>query len=876
MKDQARVSGTSWPLLGRDIELSTFQRCFDLGQRGVVFVGAAGTGKTRLAFECQKRAAERGFAAVQIAATEALSNLPLGQFATLLPDLGPGTPRTEALRQIAAAIHQRGEDRKVALLVDDLHLLDEASAALTLQLTASGDVFLIGTMQDAQNSPESVISLWKDEIVTRIDLRPLDEHVMEDLLDSILEGKLEAPARKQFLDRSAGNILFLRELLTAAVEQRVLVREGELWHLEGKLSTSTRLVGLVGARLKHLDDRERTALELVALGEPLGVGLFDNLVDPDTRQSLERKALLVGARDGRRLDLRLAHPMYAEVLRATLSPTKARSLYKALADALASAGARRQGDLLNLAMWRLEGGGAVEPAVMLKAAHRAWALNDLVLASDLAHVAVQAGGGFDAELFNAQLCAYSGKSEEAERLMEALAPRASDDVQRTRLATARIENLSLDVAQHEAAMIVADEVEKWVTDPACRDELAVFRTVLADMQGATAQLLAMADLSEHGTGRAQAWACIIVASGYTRVGRLRDALQVAERGFAVHSALSEPGLQWGPDMHTAEQAWIHALLGQLSDAEGIAGRAVARGEWISGWSLAITYLLQGKASLAERWARETAAIAQRNGQTLVRKLTLIQLVEALALSGQLQEAESVLAVLKGGSLGSARSFEAEVLRVHGWVELVRGDRGYAKSLFEQAASTAGETGDKIWEFVALYDLARVDTSAAGYARLADLGASIEGSLTSCRLAHIDALVRSDAEALAEASVQFEELGCLLLAAEAASASAQAWRRVGRQRLATLAERRMSELVRHCDGAVPPTMSTSLGRRSALAPRQLEIASLAARGIPNKAIAQRLGLSPRTVENRLHEVYSILGVEGRDELADRLESLEDAD
>ena len=52
----------------------------------------------------------------------------------------------------------------------------------------------------------------------------------------------------------------------------------------------------------------------------------------------------------------------------------------------------------------------------------------------------------------------------------------------------------------------------------------------------------------------------------------------------------------------------------------------------------------------------------------------------------------------------------------------------------------------------------------------------------------------------------------------------------------------------------------------LTPRELEIARLAAGGLSNKAIAARLFLSRRTVENNLHACYQKLGAAGRGDLA----------
>ncbi len=57
----------------------------------------------------------------------------------------------------------------------------------------------------------------------------------------------------------------------------------------------------------------------------------------------------------------------------------------------------------------------------------------------------------------------------------------------------------------------------------------------------------------------------------------------------------------------------------------------------------------------------------------------------------------------------------------------------------------------------------------------------------------------------------------------------------------------------------------------LTPRELEIARLAATGFTDKVIAERLHLSPRTVQNKLYTVYAKLGVTSRTQLSGALES-----
>ncbi|HET7718603.1 MAG TPA: helix-turn-helix transcriptional regulator, partial [Acidimicrobiales bacterium] len=52
-------------------------------------------------------------------------------------------------------------------------------------------------------------------------------------------------------------------------------------------------------------------------------------------------------------------------------------------------------------------------------------------------------------------------------------------------------------------------------------------------------------------------------------------------------------------------------------------------------------------------------------------------------------------------------------------------------------------------------------------------------------------------------------------------------------------------------------------------REIEVAALAAAGMPNKEIASRLSVSVRTVENHLQRVYEKLGVARRADLGGAL-------
>ena len=58
----------------------------------------------------------------------------------------------------------------------------------------------------------------------------------------------------------------------------------------------------------------------------------------------------------------------------------------------------------------------------------------------------------------------------------------------------------------------------------------------------------------------------------------------------------------------------------------------------------------------------------------------------------------------------------------------------------------------------------------------------------------------------------------------------------------------------------------------LTPKQLEVARLASRGLPNERIASELAITVGTVKLHLHQVYKKLGINTRVELVMRAEEL----
>ncbi|MDT2006716.1 helix-turn-helix transcriptional regulator [Rhodococcus opacus] len=90
------------------------------------------------------------------------------------------------------------------------------------------------------------------------------------------------------------------------------------------------------------------------------------------------------------------------------------------------------------------------------------------------------------------------------------------------------------------------------------------------------------------------------------------------------------------------------------------------------------------------------------------------------------------------------------------------------------------------------------------------------------------------------------------------------RRHGRNGSALTAAARAQRLADTCDGARTPALAEAL-QPSPLTGRQREIITLAAQGLSNKQIAEKLTVSVRTVEGHLYRASLKTGLAGRDDL-----------
>src|SRR5579872_4905662 len=231
------------PLTGRwDVVNRLVSKVVD-SRAAIVFAGAAGVGKSRLAAEVALGAERRGFAISHVIATRGAASIPFGAFAALMPEIvePPGGLTSILQRAVEAIIERGGEGRRLLIVIDDAHLLDDGSAALVLQLAREAACGLVATIRSPMPTPDSITALWKDNLAERLDLEVLSRADVKDLVTAMLGGPMTEAGISWLWEVSAGNPLYLREVLIGALDANALRDEDGVWTLRLPLPWAPRL-----------------------------------------------------------------------------------------------------------------------------------------------------------------------------------------------------------------------------------------------------------------------------------------------------------------------------------------------------------------------------------------------------------------------------------------------------------------------------------------------------------------------------------------------------------------------------------------------------------------------------------------------------------
>jgi DNA-binding winged helix-turn-helix (wHTH) protein/DNA-binding CsgD family transcriptional regulator len=879
-ESSTRLDGDGWPLTGRGVQLDAVARAFaDPAAGGILLTGDAGVGKTRLAEECLYLAEDAGTPIVRANGHPEGQAIPLAAVSHLLPsgitEFGANGELNRALlfHRARDAFRNGTDGRRRLLLVDDAHWLDELSLMLVSSLVTARTVFAVLTMRASSHLGASMERLVNDGHLTPIDLGPLDAACVEALLYRVLGGPLMADSLERFVAASQGNVGILRQLVEGARRDGTLVEHRNGWRLTGKLGASRTLQSLVDERITGLDEEGLRAMEILAVAGSIGLELLVGMVGEQVVDRLDGQGLIAAHNAGRRCDVAVAHPLFAEVLAARLSPFRGRRIRSRLAAAVGEAGARRREDQLRIAAWQLDSGGPVEASALVQAGRLALLRHDLVLAEGLARRAFD-----DARLPEALqvLCEVHFRGAEFERVEALLADAdlaGSDDRLRAALARRRATNLFYNLGLLDEPLHVLAETLESLADPLAVRTVESHRAMILAFGGLISEAISVTDrLASTGDGADRFEMLRARTLAMAMAGRAEDALRLSSQGRVLHASLDYDFATPGLSILLFSEATALTELGRIHDTRRIieAGMRTRPEATTRNWLRFATARLElttGDGHAASR-ALEPIIEATRRIEPIQRWGQVLSAMACL-LAGDVDTARGHLDQAKALRLDPPPSvFSYDTDRAEAWMTAATGDTTAACDQLITAAARARRNGVAALEAALLHDVVRFGNPAAVSRRLTSLAGTMDGELIKVRADHARAAADEDVDGLAQVAREFDRLGSPLMAAEAAAQASRILAGRGDDKTARLLE----DQAKNFASRLPAPLKTpALVERSGpkLSDREVEVARLAATGCSSQEIADRLYLSARTVDNHLRHIYSKLGINRREELDEAL-------
>lgn len=853
-----------WPLLGRDDCVRDVTERLKAGG-SVVLAGPAGVGKSRLVAAIK---ATFDGPNVSFAGSPSTAGLPLGAVTSAYPELGHVSELTvaEVRREVTGQLLRVADGQQLLITVDDAHLIDATTARGLYEATVRAPwCSVLMTIRDDVPAGPGVSSAWDLDEVAHLPVVPLDGPTVEELIATVLGGEVDSELITAVRARADGVPLTVVELLRGALETGAIHSDGGVWRLAAPLPTH-RLTELVTGRLDRLPTPLRREAELIAHGSPLPARVAAEVTDPAQLSELIDQHVVRWAREGDRRLLVLDHPVHGDALRATTSPARRRQILDRLADAFERTG-YLDVELLRVAAWRLEVGGG-DAALFTDAAGHAYASSDYRLAERCARAAIERDGGFLAYLAAGSSLVELGDDDAGQERLATASELAGDELELAWAGLARAHGRWRSGASHAEVQGDLQRLRDRITSPEIAADVDAYQVVVAALAGEL--MPARAGMARvMASGRVSGRARLMVATG---AAVLADELA----DDPLTRTCIDTGDRLTPADHRAlplgqEVLRASAVAGHLDPRDGTAalrdeldrvlidGDGDLPGLWLG--MLGLSQLQAGAVGDAERHLREAVSALEHTDTLQLRPVFEVALATALVRSGRPTAARA--------HVDAVRTHVRPTPRLTAWSAIVDAE----VAAFEAGADLAAQRAVVLGDETARAGLERAAVATWGVAvrlgqgvevvdRLADVADRRRSRFAAGLVDAARAQAAGDAEALEAVARRFAAAGRTLLAAELAALTHR--HGAGHPTGGPLAGSLAAGLLASCPGAA--TFAVEGIDPVVLPPSLRRAARAAAAGESSRSIADQLDRSVRTVDNQLGQVYRLLGVRGRRELA----------
>ena len=858
----------SWPLTGRSGEMGAIEAAILAAHvSGIVVGGTAGVGKSRIAREALSGAVSRGCEGRWAVGTSSARTLPLGAF-TAWAQTGV-TDTVQLVRGVIESLTVAPAGTTVVVVVDDAHLLDDLSTFVVQQIVQRGAAKVVLTVRGGEPIPAAVQEIWRGSQFDRLDLQPLSLDETTTLLSATLGGSVDPDAAQRLWALTRGNVLYLRNIVEQEVAEGRLEMQHGYWRWTGDPIVAPGLVELIESRIGDLPAPVADVIDALAVGEPIELAALTRITDPAAVEEADTRGLITLEPVVGGVEVRVAHPLYGEVRRKRAAPTRLRRLRGLVAAELAASDDRDDARVVvRRATLSLDSDLTPDADLLVRAANGAVWLADLQLAERLAEAAIRADAGPEANFVRAHALSWLSRGEEADTVLAEIPTSQLTDDDRARFAFLRASNMLWVLADPVRAKELIHDASS-TASPQARSYIDAFLTVYwfaMDQPGLATQAskdLAVDDLPAVVDAEI-AWALAAISAD---AGRTTEAVAVADAGYIVATRSFD-----APQMRVnIADAHVSALLlsGRVRDAVDVAERVRQQAADLPGAAHLLGAAVAGRAALGAGHLDTACLLLEQAAEALSASGHAIgwgyryhfPRSTALAMRGSTGEAAAALAALDK-LRRPFRSLDCERSLAHAWVVAGQGAVSEAVTILS-AAERAGANGQFAAEVMCLQTATQFG-DRSGAPRLRELEAIVDGPRVGLATRFAEALHDGDAAELAAVSEDFERMGDLVAAVDAAAHAAIGFRRQDLRGSALGSSTRADALAQQCGGASTPALRQAI-ERLPLTDREREIVMLLADGLSSRAVAERLTLSLRTVESHIYRAMMKTDTSSRDEL-----------
>lgn len=846
------MRSAAWHLIGRDREFDELLALLGPSppRRGVVLLGEPGIGKTRLLGEFSAALADTGFALVRATGQPGLEGVPAGAFLGALPTAPPVSDPGELLWWLKNAISSAAD--RVVVVLDDAHLADPMSFAVCRTLVDEAQAVVVAAARSTEREPEGLSTLCGSDYVSTIRLQVLAQQDTAHLVRAIEGNPVEDAATAEIHRLTGGVPLAIRELVRAAAEAGFPV-SAEAWTWTLDIADDAELGSLFSRRFERLtSDAKRVLWLLAAAGRPVPPTAATVATSSEAVEETIARGL-TAIDDG----LWWTHPLIGAVAGLLATSSRLAAAGRDLLEALHVVGLDGPDHTLLAAALDMER-PSPDPILQVEAARAAVnrGLNDAAVRH--AEMALRSDpDSFDARFLRTQARVLAGESEtvaEVHRLLD-VAP-----VER-RLETVTTLSLLIVTLGRERNFVI-EACESWdllTRSSAVRSRIDYLRLVAALDTVPTEEFVRRArefidadDTEAVDRSGAQGLLSIVLSA----LGEIEGAQAMA--------TAAQTGARRGAPAFDQHGPYYGGGLALLFGGDAIAAQAAVE---------AGAALLPKGGDAASRLGHETLALTMcapigRPGSGMAEWVAQADRVGSSRYSVMMR-------VYASWELALQRDPAADRM----WRELqdspprIRQGVAFLEALAGVAVQAAG--GDVAGAAAAAIELASIMApvrsasawllhDAARHGRAADVVDDLDAIAESQPARHLPAvfadsaraIAAHDAAALVAAASEFRERGFSLFAAESEVLAASCFGADSKPGRAAIGRARSDRV--HTRGAWTPILDSLDAIR--LTARQRQVCHLAAAGMTNAEIADRLVISRRTVENHLYQSYAVLGVD----------------